>query len=67
MCLLLIGAIEDSDPSYLHVDFSNKYIGGGVLGRVSSLHFLIHFPTFYLSLSNRGAYKKKLCFVYIQN
>jgi poly(ADP-ribose) glycohydrolase len=28
------GSIEDSDPNFLHVDFSNKYIGGGVLSRV---------------------------------
>eukprot|EP00026_Physarum_polycephalum_P002596 Phypoly_transcript_02603.p1 GENE.Phypoly_transcript_02603~~Phypoly_transcript_02603.p1 ORF type:complete len:689 (+),score=89.35 Phypoly_transcript_02603:72-2069(+) len=27
------GTIEDSDHNFLHVDFSNKYIGGGVLGR----------------------------------
>jgi hypothetical protein len=30
------GLIEDSECSYQKVDFANKFIGGGVLHRVSS-------------------------------
>eukprot|EP01012_Entosiphon_sulcatum_P006965 TRINITY_DN1341_c0_g1_i1.p1 TRINITY_DN1341_c0_g1~~TRINITY_DN1341_c0_g1_i1.p1 ORF type:complete len:595 (+),score=84.70 TRINITY_DN1341_c0_g1_i1:38-1822(+) len=27
------GSIEDADPSLVHVDFANKFLGGGILGK----------------------------------
>lgn len=33
------GTIEDSSYNTLQVDFSNQYIGGGVLGKVNNNFF----------------------------
>jgi hypothetical protein len=58
------GMIEDEGEGMLQVDFANKFVGGGVLGKARLIGLFIICVCLCIVGCDRGAYRKKSDFLF---